>query len=112
MSTDYKLVCPETMEGVWIGQGNGGMKVLYSGEADTMEFLRRFLVETQGKSLKLISEHDETWGDYKEYKKLNCRVCVFGNKFPNFCEREGKGIIEEEMNSNNSPTWCPIGESS
>ena len=82
LSTDYKLVCPETMEGVWIGQGNGGIKVIYSGEADTMEYLRRFLVETQGKNLKLISEHEE-------YKRLNCRVYVFGNKFPNFCGREG-----------------------
>ncbi len=67
MSTNYMLVCPETKEGVWIGQGNGGMKILYSGDAETMEYLRRFLVDTRGKELHLICEHDEEWGNYADY---------------------------------------------
>ena len=110
MSTDYMLVCPETKEGVWIGQGNGGMRTFYSGEPETMEYLRRFLVETAGKELKLISEHDETWGDYETYRRINCRVCIYGNKFPNFCGHECRDLTEDEMNAVNSPPWCPIRE--
>lgn len=100
------LVCPDTMEGVWIGQGFGGMKSFYSGDPEIMEFLRRFLVDTQGKNLKLIDEYDETWGDYKDYKKLHCRVCLYGNKFPNFCSYEYKELADEEMESDVPPSWC------
>ena len=102
------LVCPETKQGVWIGQGNGGMKSLYSGEEETMEFLRRFLVETQGKELKLIDEYDDTWADYDHYEKLHCRVCIYGNKFEHFCGQIGKNIGDDELKADLAPSWCPL----
>jgi hypothetical protein len=54
MSSSYRIICKETKQSVWIGQGFGGMECLYSGEPETMELLRKFLNETMGKKLILF----------------------------------------------------------
>ena len=54
MSQTWDLVCDETKQKLWVGQGSGEMRTFYSGEDDVMENLKRFLVETAGKPLRLI----------------------------------------------------------
>lgn len=62
MSLSFSLVCDETRQRIWIGQGHHDpeqdyepvMDTLYSGEAKTMEALRRFLNETRGKPLRFV----------------------------------------------------------
>ena len=110
MSTSYKLVCDETHEGVWIGQGNGGLKVIYSGEEDTMIRLRRFLNETQGKSLRLIDEFDDHFSEYKEYNTFYCKVCdYFSSMGENaLCGYLGKDFSCSEIKGKEPPKWCPL----
>jgi len=58
MSTTFHLVCHETKQTLWIGQGRGGeMTTLYYGEPETMGRLRAFLNATAGKPLVLMNDH-------------------------------------------------------
>lgn len=73
MSNSFILVCHETRQRLWIGQGADMMTVFYSGEPDTMALLGEFLSETQGKALCLLNCSgigDEVL-DYEEYKAPN-----------------------------------------
>ena len=111
MSLNYKLVCKETKESVWIGQGTALMMTsLYTGEEETMERLRRFLVETKGKKLTLVSEHEDVFSKVNEYNKFYCKVCSHSNCFidKGFCSQTDREITKEELNSQTPPEWCPM----
>lgn len=77
MSTTWDLVCDETKQRLWIGQGfaegeSGPLPLgtFYSGQPQTMHALKEFLRATAGKSLRLASEHDETAADYEDFDDL------------------------------------------
>jgi len=68
MSHTYSLVCHETKKKIWIGQGWSGMTTFYSGSAETMEKLRRFLCDHYGKNIVFLCDiENETFCEYKEY---------------------------------------------
>jgi hypothetical protein len=73
MSQTWSLVCHDTKEKVWIGQGNGQMSNFYSCEPNTMEALRKFLIDTIGKKLEFICD-DSDWDciDYNELSEQQC----------------------------------------
>ena len=66
MSYSFALVCHETKKRVWIGQGWGEMRTLYSGEEKTMESLKKFLNDHINKPLEFLcsSQTDDIF-DYE-----------------------------------------------
>lgn len=70
MSHTYRIVCHETKQKLWIGQGFVGMTTFYTGEQIVMEKLRRFLIATKGKPLMLMctDTDDGEWHDYEEFE--------------------------------------------
>lgn len=74
MSTTYHLVCDETRQEMWVGQGHEVMEIFYSGNPEKMAQLGRFLKATQGKTLCIRSSH---WLDaqdeppYEEFEEPN-----------------------------------------
>ena len=73
MSQTFRLVCHETKQKIWIGQGWGKMDTFYSDEPETMGKLGRFLLETMGKNLVVLddnSDYDDC-GEYKEFERDN-----------------------------------------
>ena len=70
MSQTFRIVCHETQQQLWIGQGWGEMTTFYTGEQITMDRLRRFLVATKGKPLFLMctDTDDGEWLDYEEFE--------------------------------------------
>ena len=54
MSNTYALVCHETRQGVWIGQGWDKMTSFYTAEPKTMETLKRFLNDHINKDLEFV----------------------------------------------------------
>lgn len=69
MSSTWSLVCHDTKQTIWIGQGNGQMSNFYYGEPATMERLKRFFQVTAGKPLVLlIDEVVHDLDDYTEFK--------------------------------------------
>ncbi|MGK2884354.1 MAG: hypothetical protein ACSLE8_06195 [Rhodococcus sp. (in: high G+C Gram-positive bacteria)] len=69
MSATWSLVCHETKQTIWVGQGNGEMSNFYYGEPHTMERLKRFLVATQGKQLVLLVDDIVHELDYTEFEE-------------------------------------------
>jgi hypothetical protein len=75
MSLTFCVICPETKQKIWVGQGHHHdtepvMEAFYSCDPDVMEKLHRFLKATQGKDLKLICEEhmdEEYHSEYKEF---------------------------------------------
>lgn len=66
MSQTFSVVCDETKQKLWIGQGRGHkMTCLYSGEKETMENLRKFLDSTMGKPLRMAVDAD--LDEYEEF---------------------------------------------
>lgn len=68
MSRTYELVCRETRQKLWVGQGREEMDNLYS-TPNALELLRGFLVATKGKALVLMctDTEDGDWGDYEDF---------------------------------------------
>lgn len=72
MSQTFSLVCHETKQALWIGQGHGGaLEVLYSGEPKTMLQLRAFLQATRGKPLFLQCDDTEATESYQELDSMS-----------------------------------------
>lgn len=71
MSQTFELVCHETRQKIWIGQGRGEMTSFYTGEPETMRRLRRFFVATKGKPLVLMctDTEDGDWHEYEEFEE-------------------------------------------
>jgi len=70
MSRTYALVCDETKQKIWIGQGWAGMTTFYSGMPDVMDRLGRFFEATRGKVLQIrCDDTDETHCDYEEFEE-------------------------------------------
>ena len=68
MSDTWNLVSHESRKKIWVGQGNGNMSTFYSGEPETMEHLKRFLNDTKGESLELVSDMmEEKHHNYEDY---------------------------------------------
>jgi len=69
MSVTYSIVCKETKERLWIGQGN----YLYTGDKEVMDSLTKFLFETMGKTLLFICDdfNDEILDQTEEYRVKN-----------------------------------------
>lgn len=59
MSRTFSLVCHETKQYLWVGQGSTEMTTFYSGEPETMKRLAEFLKNTKGKSLVLMCDDTE-----------------------------------------------------
>jgi len=68
MSRTYELVCHETRQRMWIGQGQEGMTHLYHGP-EQLKLLADFLEVTRGKSLVVLCNDTEgdDWLDYEEF---------------------------------------------
>jgi hypothetical protein len=73
VSQTFRLVCHETKQKIWIGQGWGAMDTFYSGEPETMERLGRFLVATIGKPLVVLNDGSDCgdWQEYQEFEQDN-----------------------------------------
>lgn len=71
MSHTFELVCHETKQRIWIGQGWGTMSTFYCGETETMNRLHRFLNATKGKELVLLctDTEDGDWHDYPRFEE-------------------------------------------
>ena len=54
MSETFYLVCHETKQRMWIGQGWGQMTSFYTGEPETMQRLHDFLNAHIGKPLEFV----------------------------------------------------------
>ena len=54
MSQTFYIVCHETKKRIWIGQGGGNMKTLYSNDPGVMAALKLFLNDHIGKELHFI----------------------------------------------------------
>jgi hypothetical protein len=67
MSDTYSIVCHETKQALWIGQGRGSMSCFYSGEPETMQRLGLFLKATMGKALVVMNDHETHNLDYAEF---------------------------------------------
>ena len=68
MSQTFSLVCHETKKRVWIGQGWGGMAVLYSGEQETMDALKKFLNDHLMDRLQFVCDDENDFVfNYDEY---------------------------------------------
>lgn len=71
MSQSFHLICDDTKQTLWIGQGHGEkMTCLYSGEPKTMEKLEAFLNHTMGKPLRFVCDeaHDRLAEGYTEFE--------------------------------------------
>ena len=72
MSQTFHLVCHETKQEVWVGQGHGGvMTSFYSAQSKTMAALARFLAATAGKALVLMEadqlcDFDDAYEEFEE----------------------------------------------
>lgn len=71
MSQTFEIVCHETRQKIWVGQGWAEMTNFYSAEPVTMERLRRFLVATKGKPLVLMCAETDAgdWHDYEDFEE-------------------------------------------
>lgn len=78
MALTFTLVCHETKQKIWVGQGHHHhethlptLEAFYSGDEKVMEALCRFLNATLGKPLMLVveefEENKEVWS-YEEFK--------------------------------------------
>jgi hypothetical protein len=73
MSQTHSIVCHETKEMLWIGQGNGWLATFYTGEPETMEALRWFLVKNGEHALNLVCcDTDEACVDYACWSGVYC----------------------------------------
>lgn len=80
MSLTFSLICKETKQRLWVGQGHhveqpdGSyppvMTTFYSGEPTTMAILHRFLCATQGFDLKLVCHEHQEDSFYEAYKEF------------------------------------------
>lgn len=73
MSQTFSLVCRETQQYLWIGQGHGGtMEVFYSGAKDVIKNLPKFLNATKGLPLLFCCDDlEEFYDDYAEFGEIN-----------------------------------------
>jgi hypothetical protein len=68
MSSSFSLVCRETKQKIWIGQGFGKAESLYSGEPQTMANLRLFLNEHANKPIEFVNtDFDDQSQSYEEW---------------------------------------------
>ena len=69
MSSNFRLICEETKQKIWVGQGwvDKGMETFYSDDKLTMIALGKFLREHEGKNIKLVnSDYYEGLDSYPE----------------------------------------------
>ena len=81
MSQTHSIVCHETKEKLWIGQGNGGMSCFYTSEPETMEALRWFFDKNRKHALNMVcNDTDEACVDYACWSGAHCdwRIKVDG----------------------------------
>jgi len=69
MSQTFSLVCHETRKRVWVGQGWGKMTTFYSGVPSTMDSLKDFLADHEGKALVLLC-NDTTTDEIYDYEEV------------------------------------------
>jgi len=69
MSSTYSIICRETKQRVWIGQGDrNSMSSFYSGDPKIMSNLAGFLNATIGKSLEFVrNDVNEFVYDFQEF---------------------------------------------
>ncbi len=72
MSQTFSLVCKETRQRLWVGQGWGAMTTFYYADEKVTQRLGRFLEATRGKPLVLLcvdeqgEEFFEGWEEFEE----------------------------------------------
>lgn len=71
MSQTFSLVCHETKQKLWVGQGWGAMTCFYGEMPDVMFRLGRFLEATRGRSLVLVCNDTDGFAssDYEEFEE-------------------------------------------
>lgn len=68
MSQTFSIVCHETKQKVWVGQGWGLMTNFYRGDPKTMERLGDFLRTHEGKPLFLLcDDSNDMFCGYQEH---------------------------------------------
>ena len=68
MSQHLSLVCKETKQRIWIGQGMGEMSVFYHNEPELMKKLQTFLNDHRDKDIVfLCNDQNDYVYDYKSY---------------------------------------------
>jgi len=69
MSQTYSLICRETKQAVWLGQGSfDELKSLYN-DKKTHDALKLFLIETFGKQLEFVC--DDANDEVFQYENLD-----------------------------------------
>lgn len=69
MSRTFSLVCHDTKQRIWIGQGYEEMSSFYFGHRELMERLRRFFNATKGKNLVLLCDDTDDECFYEEFEE-------------------------------------------
>jgi len=88
MSQTFSIVCHETKQKLWVGQGSGVMTNFYTGERKVMERLGEFLRTHEGKPLFLLcNDRSEMLCDYQEFGEAPDE---------NEAAREGSGRTEAD----------------
>lgn len=69
MSQTFSLVCRETKQVIWVGQGHEGkMTNFYTGNPRVMDRLGDFLRATAGKNIVLVcNDLDSDHYDYEDF---------------------------------------------
>lgn len=71
MSLTFSLVCHETKQKIWVGQGRdqARMSNFYAAQPEVIARLGRFLEATRGKPLVLLCD-DEEGQQFSEYEEF------------------------------------------
>ena len=77
MSQTFALVCYETKQKIWVGQGWNAMTTFYSGMPEVISKLGRFLEATRGRPLVLICQDTqaEDWEECEEFEDGGGEFC-------------------------------------
>lgn len=70
MSQTFSLVCHETRQALWVGQGREGVMTSLYGSGEHLERLADFLRQTSGKPLVLLCD-DIQGQQHEEYERLD-----------------------------------------
>jgi len=78
MSQTWSLVCDETREKIWIGQGTARMSIFYTAHPEIMAELKEFLADHRDKPLRFIcDEGNDECLEYKDRTSGNTSVKTY-----------------------------------
>lgn len=72
MSETFYLVCHETKQRIWIGQGWETMTSFYTADPEVMERLQHFLNDHIGRPLEFVClDHDDRIYKYDHFEEAD-----------------------------------------